>query len=388
MIEAMELALGRLDASAALPFLDKLAAEDLAPARLDNLHRQILAAVKLVDGNDRTLALLSVKRANLPLPLSGVWPFAQADDLVTALSGVQAGSRRTRVRVCLRAIDGRAIHVVFTAWAEDTHGPGDAAFGLMDITDQVDAQDAVMRLQSQIAHADRLSTLGVMTATIAHEVRQPLASMMTAAQAALRWMRRDVPDITQVEQCLETIVASAEKANETVARLHAMAANRRLVRNPCDIGVLVVETAHFLRQELASRHATLALEIPAGLPPVMADEVQIRQVITNLMVNAAQAMADAQCWSRALRVRVRATELAICVDVEDSGPGIVEKERERLFDGFFTTKSTGLGLGLRICRAIIVDHGGTLDHVSKEAAGSIFRFSIPFANNNLYAEST
>ena len=146
-----------------------------------------------------------------------------------------------------------------------------------------------------------------------------------------------------------------------------------------DVGVIIEETAAFLRQELASRQASLSLDIAIGLPPVAADRVQLRQVLTNLMVNAAQAMADAQCWSRTLKVRARSDDGFVIVNVEDSGPGVTERDRDRLFEGFFTTKETGLGLGLRVCRAIIVGHGGTLEHLSKASAGSIFRFTLPYA---------
>lgn len=375
--EALELALGRLDVRNAHTLLEGFEGTGLAGPRRENLARKLLAAIQLVSGNSRALAILGVAREALPVPLSGIWPFVQAEQLRLALIATrkQGGSFRTGLR--LQAVDGRAIHVTFVAWREK-EDEDTLSFGLLDITEQIAAQDELLRLHAQMAHADRLSTLGVMTATIAHEVRQPLAAMMTSAQAGLRWLRRHPADLAQVESCLETIALGATKANDTVAKLRTMASNRDHDLERCDVGVIIEETAAFLRQEIASRQASLLLDIAPGLPPVAADRVQLRQVLTNLMVNAAQTMADAQCWSRTLKVRARSDDGFVIVDVEDSGPGVTERDRDRLFEGFFTTKETGMGLGLRVCRAIIVGHGGTLEHLSKASAGSIFRFTLPY----------
>ncbi|GAA0746320.1 MULTISPECIES: sensor histidine kinase [Sphingomonas] len=119
------------------------------------------------------------------------------------------------------------------------------------------------------------------------------------------------------------------------------------------------------------------LDIAGGLPPVPADGVQLRQVLINLLINAAQAMADAQCWNRALKLRARADGGFVQIDVEDSGPGIAATDRDRLFEGFYTTRASGLGLGLKICRQIVEDHGGTIDHVPRPSGGSIFRIRLP-----------
>jgi C4-dicarboxylate-specific signal transduction histidine kinase len=376
MIEAMGLALGRLDTSAAEP-LAALSTPDLPSARREDLLRRLLAGTRLIAANRQIEAMLGVAQAALPLPLTAIWPFDQAELLARALAATAEPGGRFRAQMSLRALDGRIVHLDFTSWREADMAAGQVAIGLADLSEQVRAQENLLHVRAQIAHAERLSTLGVMTATIAHEVRQPLGAMMTSAAAALRWLRRDPPDLVQAEECLNTILAGAIKAGETVAGLRAMASNKTGARERLAIGTLIAETAAFLDQELASRQATLLLEIADNLPPILADQVQIRQVVINLMINAAQAMADARCWSRTLRLRARAEGDYVLVDVEDSGPGVPDADRERMFEGFFTTKPGGLGLGLRICRQIVEDHGGTLDHVSKGPAGSIFRFSLP-----------
>ena len=374
--DAMELALGHADVTDALPLLRDLDADNLSDIRRQDLLRRLLGAARVTALNCRAARMLAIDKGRLPLSFSEIWPFADAELLTQPLAVAQGPLARAHAQVALKTADG-PVHVRFTTWREPDAASGDLSFGMTDISGQVTAEKDLVALRAQMAHADRLSTLGVMTATITHEVRQPVAAMMTAAQAALRWLARSPPDLGQVTQCLETVVAGATKVEETVARLRQMASNKAGARDRCAIPTIIEETAEFLRPELANRRAMLALDIADGLPPVSADCVQIRQVLTNLMINAAQAMADAQCWNRALKVRARHDGSFVVVDVDDSGPGIAEPDRQRLFDGFYTTKSTGLGLGLKICRQIIEDHGGTLDLASKVGAGSVFRFALP-----------
>ncbi|USI72862.1 sensor histidine kinase [Sphingomonas morindae] len=372
----MELALGRADVTDALPLLRELDAGHLSDIRRQDLLRRVLGSAKITELNCRAARMLAIDACQLPVPFSEVWPFAEAGLLLQSLAVAQTSAARAHAEVAFKTADG-PVHVRFITWREPGSVAGALSLGMTDITGQVTAEKDLVALRAQMAHADRLSTLGIMTATITHEVRQPVAAMMTAAQAALRWLARSPPDLDQVTQCLETVVAGATKVEETVARLRQMASNRAGARNLCAISTLIEDTAEFLRPELANRRATLTLDLAQDLPLVQADCVQIRQVITNLMINAAQAMADAQCWNRALRVRARHGDAFVVVEVDDSGPGVAEADRRRLFDGFYTTKSTGLGLGLKICRQIIEDHGGTLDHAPKAGAGALFRFSLP-----------
>lgn len=374
--EAMELALGYADVTDALPLLRKLHADDLSDIRRQDLLRRVLGSAKITELNCRAARMLAIEVNRLPLPFSEIWPFAEAGLLPQPLAVTQARAARAHAEVALKTAAG-PVHVRFTTWRESNADVGTLSFGMTDITGQVTAEKDLAALRAQMAHADRLSTLGVMTATITHEVCQPVAAMMTAAQAALRWLARSPPELDQVTQCLETVVAGATKVEETVARLRQMASNGAGNRNLCAISTLIEETAEFLRPEFANRRATLTLDLAGDLPAVSADCVQIRQVLTNLMINAAQAMADAHCWNRALKVRARHDNSFVIVEVDDSGPGIAEADRQRLFEGFYTTKSAGLGLGLKICRQIVEDHGGTLDHASKGGAGSVFRFTLP-----------
>lgn len=374
----MGLALGRLDASAAAPLLDALAERGLAQARRDDLLRRLLSEVRLVALNCRAGKLLGIGETALPIAAAELWPFAEASQLAESLHALEDPEGCFRTQLAMK-VPGGTVHVLYTSWREPADPAGHVTFGLLDVSDQVAAEQALQQQRARMAHADRLSTLGVMTATIAHEVRQPLSVILASAQAALRWLRRPQPDLEQVEQCLDLIVLGGAKAEETVARLRQLAASRSEARERCALGPLIEETVDFLRPELSARQATILLDIARNLPAVRADGVQLRQVLINLLINAAQAMADAQCWNRALKVRARAEEAAVQIDVEDSGPGIAAADRDRLFEGFYTTKASGLGLGLKICRQIVEDHGGTIDHVPRPSGGSIFRIRLPTA---------
>jgi len=378
VVDAMGLALGRLDASSAAPLLGALAERGLAQARRDDLLRRLLAEVRLVTLNCRAGKLLDIAENALPLAAADLWPFAEASQLAESLQSLDDPEACFRTQLTLK-VPGGTVHVLYTSWRETTDPAGHVTFGLLDVSDRVAAELALQQQRAQMAHADRLSTLGVMTATIAHEVRQPLSVILASAQAALRWLRRPEPDLQQIEQCLEMIVLGGAKAEETVARLRQLAANRAEGRSACTLGPLIEETVDFLRPELAARQATVTLDIARGLPAVRADGVQLRQVLINLLINAAQAMADAQCWNRALKVRARPDGASVQIDVEDSGPGVAAADRDRLFEGFYTTKASGLGLGLKICRQIVEDHGGTIDHVPRPSGGSIFRIRLPVA---------
>lgn len=372
----MGLALGKFEVSAAAPLLDALKERGLAAARREDLLRRLLSQVRLVAVNCRAGRLLGIGEDALPIAAAALWPFSEASQLAESLHALGDPEACFRTQLALK-VPGGAVDVLYTSWRELADGADHITFGLLDVSDRVAAERALQEQRAQMAHADRLSTLGVMTATIAHEVRQPLSVILASAQAGLRWLRRPEPDLPQVEQCLDMIILGGTKAEETVARLRQLAANRNEARTRRPLRPLIQETADFLRPELASRQATLVLDIAEDLPAIEADDVQLRQLLINLLVNAAQAMADAQCWNRALKVRARAEDSIVQIEVEDTGPGIPAPDRERLFEGFYTTKGSGLGLGLKICRQIVEDHGGTIDHVPRASGGSIFRIRLP-----------
>lgn len=381
LIEAMELSLCEIDVAPVWPLVEAAGERDEAATaallgKAETLRR-LLAGARLASANCRATDLLRLKSAALPLALSSIWPFAQGAVLARALAAHRAGKPSFRVEMRLRRLDGEQVPVIFTSWQEQDAPCTRLRAGIVDISARMRAEEAFNRLHGEIAHAGRISMLGELTASVAHEIRQPLAGIKTYAEAAQRWLARPDPNLEQIGACLANIVLGSDQANEVVARLRSMASSQPQRRGACDLNGLIEETLQFLRHEMSSRQVTVRLDLDPDLPPVDVDRVQVQQVISNLALNAAQAMADAQCWSRILSVRSRRRADAVWIEIEDTGPGIAPADQERLFDGFFTTKANGLGLGLRICRSIVEAHGGSFELRSKYTTGTTFAFSLP-----------
>jgi C4-dicarboxylate-specific signal transduction histidine kinase len=220
--------------------------------------------------------------------------------------------------------------------------------------------------------------LGELTASIAHEVNQPLAAIATNASAGLRWLNRPEPDVAEVRALTQRIIADAQRAADIISRVRAMAGHRTPEPAPLAINGVAEEVTQFLSHELQGQGVGLTLALARGLPLVLADRTQLQQVIVNLAVNAIQAMAQSQ--HRRLTVRTEFRDGSVYVAVEDSGPGIDAAHAQRIFDSFYTTKANGMGMGLPICRSILETYGGVISVRNLEAGGACFSFTLPPAN--------
>jgi predicted ATPase/signal transduction histidine kinase len=279
-------------------------------------------------------------------------------------------------------LDGRIIDVQFTvARPRVTNDLGIALISLVDLTERLRAQEMLERLQADFAHAARISMLGELTASIAHELKQPLAAIVTNGNAVQRWLGRPVPEIAEARNSNSSMVADAHRAADIVSRIRGMATRQtpehRLVRLDEIIeGVLV-----FLRHEAQTRGVTVSHERALAASRVLADRVQLQQVIVNLAVNAMQAMDQARSPHRRITIRTFMPDFTtLRCSIEDSGPGIVSEDLNRLFESFFTTKPDGMGMGLPICRSIIEAHGGRIEADNDSAhGGARFYFELPAA---------
>src|SRR5262245_3922779 len=235
------------------------------------------------------------------------------------------------------------------------------------------AEVEASRRTAQLAHMNRSAAIGEMSASIAHEIMQPLAAIVTNASAGLRWLARDTPNVREAAQALSNIVGSGNRASQVVETIRAMfkkeISNRMLV----DINDAIREVLTLVRIELAEQEVVTKATLKDGLPRVMADPVQLQQVVYNLVRNAIEAMSSTAAGARVLQLRSEATETGQCiVAVEDSGAGIEPEALQRIFEPFFTSKSKGMGMGLSICRSIVEAHGGRLSATSAKPRGSIF----------------
>ncbi|MEP9388396.1 ATP-binding protein [Mesorhizobium sp. KR9-304] len=246
-----------------------------------------------------------------------------------------------------------------------------------DITERQAAQDAVQQAQAELAHAARVATLGELTASIAHEVSQPLMAIVTNGEAGMRWLRRDPPDLHEVESALGRVIAEGRRASDIVKRIRAFLKKAPSPQSELAVGTLVEEAIALVQREFMRANVQLRVDLQAGLPNVSGDRIQLQQVLVNLLVNASQAMAD-HPGERLLSVDASYShDIGVEIMVRDTGPGIPEEHLRRLFDPFFTTKRDGMGMGLAICRTTAEAHGGRLSVESLPNHGATFRLALP-----------
>ena len=221
-----------------------------------------------------------------------------------------------------------------------------------------------------------MATLAELSATIAHEVSQPLAAIVTRAEAGLRWLSREELNTAKVEQLIRHIKSEARRASDIVQRIRRMATRHEPELIPIDLGEVVEETLPFIRHEVESKSIDLSAKLGADLP-IVGDRIQLQQVIVNLLVNSIQAVTQVEGSMRRIDVEAGAEDGAVSFSIRDSGPGIAGENLDRVFEGFFTTKEGGMGIGLAVCRSIITAHGGRIAVSNHPEGGAQFRFTLP-----------
>ena len=271
--------------------------------------------------------------------------------------------------------------VVASRWAlkRDVRGqPQEILETNNDITAEKHAQEGLAEAHAQLARATRAATLGELTTSIAHEVIQPLAGIVTNGEAALHWLERDVPQLEEVRGAIERMIRDGKRADQVIQGLRALARKAPLQATPVDLNELISEAVILLQHEVSNYRAVLQLELEPDLPQVPADRVELRQVIINLMVNGMQAMENVVDRPRDLVIRSSLHDgRVVMVSVRDSGTGIAPDDKTRLFKAFFTTKPNGMGMGLSICRSIMDAHGGHVWASGNAGPGTSFQFSLP-----------
>jgi C4-dicarboxylate-specific signal transduction histidine kinase len=229
-----------------------------------------------------------------------------------------------------------------------------------------------------LAHANRVATMGQLTGSIAHEVNQPIAATLTNAQAALRWLGAQSPNLEEVRQALNSIVTDANRAGEVIGRIRTLIRKAPRRKDRIDVNDAVREVIELTRGEVIKNAVSVHTELADGLPLIEGDRVEVQQVILNLIMNAIEAMSGMSGRARELRIAsCQPGPNRMLVAVTDLGPGLAPDCLERVFDSFYTTKPGGLGLGLSICRSIIEAHGGRLWASANVPRGAIFQFIVP-----------
>ena len=250
----------------------------------------------------------------------------------------------------------------------------------MDITERKRGEDALRTAQADLTRLARLTTMGDLAASIAHEINQPLGAIVTNSNACLRWLAKDQPQLDEARRAVERIVRHGHRAGDIIKSVRALLGTSAPEMAELDINDAIREVLVLTRSELHVHNVALETKLSDGLAPIMGDRVRLQQVILNLVMNAIEAMNEDTNESRLLRVQSRSDEPdTVLIAIEDSGPGIAPEIMDRLFEAFFTTKPSGMGMGLSICRSIVNAHGGRLWASPASPQGAVFQFTVPIA---------
>src|SRR5262249_21707544 len=246
-----------------------------------------------------------------------------------------------------------------------------------DIEDQKRAEETLRKAQADLAHVTRVTTMGELAASIAHEVNQPLSAIVNNGSACLRWLASEEPNLDEAREATRRVIRDGNRAGEVITRIRALLRKTDTEKARLDINQTIREVITLTQNEATRKGAAIRMELAADLPPVFGDRVQLQQVILNLVMNGVESMASAPDRQRRLLISSRQYESDnVLVAVQDSGVGIDAQDLERIFDAFYTTKSQGLGMGLAISRCIIEDHGGGGAAVPNDGPGATFQFTL------------
>jgi len=385
LFEAMAVSFWEIDFNGVGAMLVALRDQGIANIRaylLDNIHivREMLRQTLTLDVNAKTLEMFAAgsKEEIVGLHTERYWPPENLPVFVDSLIATMEKQPTFIRETVLLDHNNNRLDVMFTvAWSPDTRKRGVVTLGVIDITDRVSAERKLQQIQADYTHTARVATLGELTASIAHEVNQPLAAIVTNGEASLRWLGRAEPDVDEARELAARMVADARRAADVISRIRKLATRQSAGRELLSVNAVISDTLDFLRRDLQSHEVRVTFHGEANLPEVEADRTQLQQVLINLAVNAEQAMVQRGIENRRLDIRTAAIRggQAVAVEVRDNGPGIPPDVASRLFESFVTTKPNGLGIGLSICRSIIEAHGGSIEVTNN--GGACFTFTLP-----------
>ena len=336
-------------------------------------------AVRVTEANEAAVALFGgTAPADFIKPVRFL--FAASPETARRTMVARFEGRRTHSEIMkLRTFDDRLLDVRLSVTYPAAPERLDVTLlSLEDITARLRTERQLRQVESDFAHAARISMLGELATSIAHEVNQPLSAIVTNGETSLRWLARDDPNLAKVQQLTTRIVSSARRASDIVQRIRGMAARREPEGTPIDLNDVVDEALLFVRHDIEALSIYLAVNLGDDLPMVVGDRVQLQQVIVNLLVNSIQAVAQADGPLRRIDLSTSAAQSGtVQFTVRDSGPGISAENLDHIFDCFFTTKEGGVGIGLAVCQSIVMAHGGNISASDGPGGGAVFRVSLP-----------
>jgi C4-dicarboxylate-specific signal transduction histidine kinase len=338
-------------------------------------------SVKIIEANKKAMELFCAREVEQLLGSAALLWTENPEVFRQSMEARFRGASRFEAEMRVRTFEQGVRNVLYVTDFPEAHD--DPAFGLtclIDINDRIKAQEELANVRAEIAHASRLSTLGELTASIAHEINQPLGAIMTSSEAALSWLSHSDPNLSEVRELSSSIIRDAQRAADVIERIYATIIRKEPEPTRIVLNELVEDVVLFLGPEFRRQTLDVVVDLGPDLVEIVADRIQMQQVVVNLAMNAAQAMAINKPGSRRLVFRTHSTATNAVLEVEDSGPGIPPDQMESVFKTFFTTKPSGTGMGLAICRSIVEAYGGRiLAANAAEGRGAIFSVELPLA---------
>jgi PAS domain S-box-containing protein len=335
---------------------------------------------QLVDANDAFLRLVDYRREDFAsgrVRWTDLTPAQWRDRDDRALAEVKATGAFTPFEKEYFRRDGSRVSVLVGGAIFEENGTGGVAF-VLDLTERKRAEEALQRAQAELAHVTRATTMGVLAAAIAHEVNQPLSGIITNASTCLHMLSASPPNVDGACETARRTIRDGNRASDVIARLRALFSKRQAAAEPMDLNDAAREVVAILSSKLQMDGVTLRCDLADDLPMVTGDRVQLQQVIVNLLQNASDAMTGVKGRSRQLLIQTRRDEVGqVRLTVQDSGVGLDPQSANRLFDAFFSTKDSGMGVGLAVSRWIVENHQGRIWAQPQEGPGASFSFSIP-----------
>lgn len=247
----------------------------------------------------------------------------------------------------------------------------------MDVTERKRGEEALREAQTNLARVSRVTTMGELTASLAHEIKQPIAAAVTNANTCLRWLGRDRPDIVEAREAAARIIKDVTRASDIISRVRSLFQKSPPQRESLDVNGIIEEMIALLRNEASRYSISISSDLAGNLPKISADHVQLQQVLMNLMLNGIEAMVDGQPPGKLTVKSRQADNGQILISISDTGVGLSPEQAEQIFNAFFTSKPHGTGLGLPISRSIIESHGGRLWTAGSSPRGATFCFTLP-----------
>lgn len=341
--------------------------------------KELIPLVRVVDVNDATVTLFNANSKDELLVSLGVIFLPETEQVFAEeIIAIAEGRTSFEAETSLRTLDGKRLTILFAITFPAQPASLDSVLvTITDITERKHAEEELQKTQAELAHIARVTTMGELTSSIAHEVNQPLAAIVTSGNACLRWLSNDPPNVDEARQTVMRIVNDGHRASEVVGRIRAFFKKTTPQRVKVNINQLIDDVIAMVPSELKRNRVQVRTELADDLPVVAGDQVQLQQVLLNLVINAIEAMSTVN-GPRELLIKSRPYEFgSVLVAVQDSGGGFDEKSAAKLFDAFFTTKPQGLGMGLSISRTAIEAYGGRLWATTNDDGGATFQFTLP-----------